>query len=130
MCAATRRLRPTRLCRVLCGVVGLTLALATQVSAGAIWFYEQGTPDQGLASAGRAASARDASTAYTNPAGMGRLDSTQFLLGAGALVIQSEFDTAPGTTESGGGANLTSALPLLSGFFVYNLSPDWKLGVG
>jgi long-chain fatty acid transport protein len=111
-------------------VAGLTFALATQVSAGAIWFYEQGTPDQGLASAGRAASARDASTASTNPAGMGRLDSTQFLLGAGGLVIQSEFDTAPGTTESGGGSNLTSALPLLSGFFVYNLSPDWKIGVG
>lgn len=72
----------------------------------------QSTPDMGLAAAGRAASAKDASTAYTNPAGMARLDSTQFLLGAGAFVIQSSFDTAPGTTESGGGAILNSALPV------------------
>lgn len=117
-----------RFCRVLCEVACLTLVLVSHAWAGGIWFYEQSTPDMGLAAAGRAASAKDASTAYTNPAGMSRLDSTQFLLGAGALVIQSSFDTAPGTTESGGGANITSALPLLSGFFVYNLAPDWKLG--
>ena len=115
--------------RVLAGVACLTVTLVTQAWAGGIWFYEQSTPDQGLAAAGRAASAKDASTAYTNPAGMSRLDSTQFLLGAGALVIQSSFDTATGTTESGDGASLNSALPLLSGFFVYNLASDWKLGV-
>ena len=115
--------------RVLAGVACLTVTLVTQAWAGGIWFYEQSTPDQGLAAAGRAASAKDASTAYTNPAGMSRLDSTQFLIGAGAFVIQSSFDTATGTTESGDGASLNSTLPLLSGFFVYNLAPDWKLGV-
>jgi long-chain fatty acid transport protein len=51
------------------------------------------------------------------------------MLGAGALVIQSQFETEPGTSVGGGGANLTSALPLLSAFYVYNLSQDWKLGV-
>lgn len=115
--------------RVLAGVACLTVTLVTQAWAGGIWFYEQSTPDQGLAAAGRAASAKDATTAYTNPAGMSRLDSTQFLIGAGALVIQSSFDTATGTTESGDGASLNSTLPLLSGFFVYNLAPDWRLGV-
>src|SRR5215831_9522964 len=118
--------------RALKGVVAaawLTVTLAAQASAGGLWFYELSTPDQGTAAAGRAAMAKDASTAYGNPAGMARLDSTQFLLGAGALVLQSQFETEPGTTVSGGGSNITSALPLLSAFYVYNLARDWKLGV-
>ena len=111
------------------GAAWLTVVMAAQASAGGLWFYEQSTPDQGTAAAGRAAMARDASTAYGNPAGMSRLESTQLLFGAGALVLQSQFETGPGTTVGGGGANLTSAIPLLSGFYVYNLSQDWKLGV-
>jgi long-chain fatty acid transport protein len=111
------------------GAAWLTVVMAAQASAGGLWFYEQSTPDQGTAAAGRAAMARDASTAYGNPAGMSRLESTQLLFGAGALVLQSQFETEPGTTVGGGGASLTSAIPLLSGFYVYNLSQDWKLGV-
>ena len=119
----------SRVLRGLAGAVGLTVALTAQAWAGGIWFYEQSTPDQGTAVAGRAALARDASTAYANPAGMARLDSTQFLIGAGALIIQSEFETEPGTNVGGGGSTLTSALPSLSGFYVYNLARDWKVGV-
>jgi long-chain fatty acid transport protein len=115
--------------KAMAGAVGLTAVLAANAFAGGLWFYEQSTPDQGTAAAGRAAMARDASTAYGNPAGMSRLDSTQFLIGAGALILQSNFETEPGTTVSGGGANLTSALPDLSAFYVYDLSRDWKLGV-
>ena len=111
------------------GAACLTVALAAQAWAGGLWFYEQSTPDQGTAAAGRAAMARDAFTAYGNPAGMSRLDSTQLLIGAGALVIQSEFEAEPGTTVGGGGSTLTSALPSLSGFYVYNLARDWKVGV-
>jgi long-chain fatty acid transport protein len=119
----------SRMVRGVLGAAWLTAALAVPAWAGGIWFYEQSTTDQGTAAAGRAAMARDASTAYGNPAGMARLDSTQFMIGAGALVIQSEFETEAGTTVAGGGASLTSAIPLLSGFYVYNLSRDWKLGV-
>src|SRR5262245_33853727 len=118
-----------RTVKAVVGAACLTVVLAAHASAGGLWFYELSTPDQGTAAAGRAAMAKDASTAYGNPAGMARLDNTQFLLGAGALVLQSQFDTEPGTTVGGGGANLTSALPLLSAFYVYNLARDWKLGV-
>ena len=41
---------------------------------GGVFLYEVGTPDLGLASAGRAALAEDASTVMGNPAGMSRLD--------------------------------------------------------
>jgi len=118
-----------RLLRALCFAACLSLAVTSQAQAGAAWFYEQGTPDQGTSAAGRAALAKDASTAYGNPAGMTYLNQTQFLLGAGATVIQSEFETEPGTNQSGGGHNLTSALPLMTGHFVYNVSPDFKLGL-
>src|SRR5262245_65494962 len=92
----------------LVGALCLTAVLATNALAGGLWFYEQSTPDQGTAAAGRAAMARDASTAYGNPAGMSRLDNTQFLIGAGALILQSNFETEPGTNVSGRGANLQS----------------------
>ena len=40
-----------------CGAACLTVALTTQAWAGGLWFYEQMTPDQGTAAAGRAAMA-------------------------------------------------------------------------
>ena len=45
--------------------------------------------------------------------------------------MQSEFDVAPGTTQSGGSANITSALPEGSGYYVHSFTgaPDFKLGV-
>lgn len=97
--------------------------------AGGIWLYEMATPDQGTAAAGRAALGLDASTAWANPAGMTRLEQSQLLLGIGPLVIQSEFDVKPGTTTSGGGADITSVLPLASGYYVQNLTSDFKLGL-
>jgi len=96
--------------------------------AGGIWLYEMATPDQGTAAAGRAALALDASTVWLNPAGMTRLERSQLLLGAGAIVIQNNFDVEPGTTVSGGGTSLTTALPTGSGFYLQNLTPDFKLG--
>ena len=97
--------------------------------AGGIWLYEMATPDQGTAVAGRAALGLDASTAWANPAGMTRLDQSQLLAGLGPLVIQSQFDIEPGTTNSGGGASITSVLPLASGYYVHSLSSDFKLGL-
>jgi long-chain fatty acid transport protein len=122
-----------RAARVGAGVLVATLLLVRgplpPAWAGAIWLYEMATPDQGTAAAGRAALALDASTVWLNPAGMTRLDRSQLLLGAGAVVIQSTFDVDPGTTTSGGGASITTALPVGSGFYVQNLTQDFKLGV-
>ncbi|MBW1785464.1 MAG: outer membrane protein transport protein, partial [Deltaproteobacteria bacterium] len=46
---------------------------ATSTWAAGLVLYETGTPDVGRANAGRAAIAKDASTAGGNPAGMTRL---------------------------------------------------------
>ena len=45
--------------------------------AGGLLLYEIGTAEVGLASAGFGARAQDASTVFTNPAGMPRLDGNQ-----------------------------------------------------
>jgi len=55
--------------------------------------YEVGTADVGLASAGYTARAQDASTAFTNPAGMTRLDGSQATLGARGDLVGQYKDT-------------------------------------
>ena len=102
--------------------------------AGGLIAYEIGTADVGLASAGYNARAQDASTVFTNPAGMTRLDGAQ-LLGAGQLDYGNlEFSPGPGTspglgTEDGGKAFGSNGWFLGGGgFFSYSMSPDLKLG--
>ena len=52
---------------------------------------EVGTADVGLASAGYTARAQDASTVFTNPAGMTRLDGTQVLAGGQLMWFNNNF---------------------------------------
>jgi long-chain fatty acid transport protein len=115
----------TLLClTVLAGVPG-------KASAGGFFVYEIGTPDVGLASAGYASRAQDASTVFTNPAGMTRLDHSELLIGVqpyyGYQVFSTNHHTA--TTGSDGGNAL---VPLPNGglFYVYSLTPKLKLGIG
>ena len=58
-----------------CGILGVAclFALVVSAEAGGLYLYEIGSPDVGLAAAGYAARAADASTVFTNPAGMTRL---------------------------------------------------------
>ena len=56
---------------VAAGVLTATVA-TTSAHAGGLFLYEMGTPDLGTASAGRAAAADNAATAFGNPAGMTR----------------------------------------------------------
>jgi long-chain fatty acid transport protein len=63
-----------------CLALGLMLVHAP-VHAGGIALYEVGPTQTGLASAGYASRADDASTLFTNPAGMTRLKKSEFLTG-------------------------------------------------
>ncbi len=118
-------------------LLGSTLALATvgtgSAMAGGLELYEIATPDVGLASAGYAARAEDASTLFKNPAGMSRLDNTQFQGGLqltyGSVSFSPNGATSPRLGNDGGG-NAIGALPAASGFYVYNLSDRVKIGMG
>src|SRR5262249_33326756 len=123
-------------------VLALCVALAASAAqAAGLYIYDVGTPDLGLAAAGRAALANDASTVMGNPAGMTRLDRSQLTSSLYTIIPSMQFDRGPNTTFSGGnGFNAGAPIPSLSSvsipfpagglFFVFSLSPDFKLGVG
>jgi len=93
--------------------------------------YEQGTPDVGLASAGQGARAQDASTVFTNPAGMTQLQGSQLLVGVEPLFGNYTFSPNAKTSLKGtNGGNAAVPMPGGSFFYVYSLSPNLKLGFG
>ena len=98
--------------------------------AGGLFLYEMATPDLGTASAGRAAAADNAATAFGNPAGMTRLDQSQMLVGIQPAYGISHFDKGNDTTVSGGnGGNALGFIPGLGGYYVYSATPDLKFGL-
>ena len=101
--------------------------------AGGLYLYELGTPDVGLASAGYAARAQDASTVFKNPAGMSYLTGAQLQAGVQLLYGSVQFTPNAGTSPSlgsNGGGNAVGALPALSAFFVQPLSERVAIGFG
>ncbi|HEY6418111.1 MAG TPA: outer membrane protein transport protein [Candidatus Binataceae bacterium] len=119
---------------VLAMVVLLLLASIvrpTFARAGGFFLSEIGTPDLGLASAGYASRAQDASTVFTNPAGMTRLDQSQLLVGVQPIYGHEVFSPNGQTTTTGpDGGNAILPLPGASVFYVYNLTKNLKLGIG
>ena len=102
--------------------------------AGGLIAYEFGTAEVGLASAGYGARAQDASTTFTNPAGMTRLAGTQVLAAGQVLWGNTKFSidsgTSPGLGSSDGGYAVGTDGWFLGGggFVSYSVSPDLKLG--
>ena len=107
---------------------------AGQAGAGGMTIYEIGTADVGLASAGYGARAQDASTVFTNPAGMTRLDGHQLLAAGQVAYGWTKFSIGSGTSPELGSSNGGNAFgwggwaPGGGGFFSYSVSPDLKLG--
>jgi long-chain fatty acid transport protein len=105
--------------------------VASPVGAGGLMLYEVGTADVGLASAGYTARAQDASTVFTNPAGMTRLQGSQATLGAQVLYGDVTFTIGQGTSAALGstdGGYPIGWFPGGGGFYSYSVSPDLKLG--
>jgi long-chain fatty acid transport protein len=116
-------------------VVACSAALAPSAHAAGIGLYEIATPDLGLAAAGYAARANDASTLFTNPAGMSRLQDSEFAGGVQLLYGSVEFRKEPSLTGvalrgSGDGGNAIGLLPGASAFFVQPLSDRIAVGLG
>jgi len=105
------------------------LAFSTPAWSGGLALYELGTPDVGTAAAGWSARAQDASTAFTNPAGMTRLDRSQMLAGAQPLYVNAKFDTDSSTFGGGDGGNAGGLVPAAGLYYVHDLTQEWKLGV-
>jgi long-chain fatty acid transport protein len=119
------------LIRVLCSIFLVTVFVGGSAHAGGIALYEFGSPDVGLAAAGYAARAQDASTVFTNPAGMSRLEKSQVMGGLQALYGNVEFSPNSATTISGDDGGIAVGwMPGGSAFIVHKLNPDWSIGFG
>jgi len=111
-------------------LISLGICLTPILShAAGLWLYEQATPDMGLAAAGRAALAQDASTAAANPAGMTLLERDQLEGGLLGIFVTAKFDSDSTTFTGGDGGDAGGFVPAGSFSYVHGLSPDLKLGV-
>lgn len=113
-----------------CGVVS-----SAGLQAGGLSLYEIATPDVGIASAGYAARAEDASTVFKNPAGMSRLREAQFQGGLQLTYGDVRFskdtgETGPLLRNDGDGGNAVGALPAAGAFVVLPLSDRFAVGLG
>jgi len=114
-------------------VAALLVAASGSARAGGIDLYEIATPDLGLASAGYAARAEDASTLFKNPAGMSQLEGAQFQGGLQALYGSVSFTADANTSRRLGtdnGGNAIGGLPGASLFVVVPLSEKLRVGFG
>jgi len=103
------------------------LGIANQANAGGLYLYEIGTEDLGLANAGTAARAQDASTVASNPAGMTRLAGNQLTLGAQVLYGDLPYELDNPYLEGPG--NVVGWLPAASSFYSHSISDDLKVGI-
>jgi long-chain fatty acid transport protein len=112
---------------------GISAALmSATASAGGISLYEVGTADVGLAAAGYTARAQDASTVFTNPAGMTRLDGDQITVSGQVFYGDSGFSIESGTSPALGtneGGNPIGWLPGGGVFYSHSISQNVKIGM-
>jgi long-chain fatty acid transport protein len=105
-------------------------------SAAGFALIEQSGSGMGNAFAGAAATAEDASTVFFNPAGMSRLQGSQFAVAGHVIGVQSSFNgrgTAPfvlgGATVTGtGDPGGTSMVP--NAYFVMPIGDRMRFGIG
>ena len=85
----------------------------------------------GRGSAGWAARADDASTLFTNPAGMARADAQGLLLGGQLTFGQFSFEPGSDNGVAGtGGGNPVGWVPGGSAFYTRALGERWSAGLG
>jgi len=121
-----------RTCGLLLGLAVLTAAAPSRARAGGLLLYEVGTAEVGLASAGWAARAQDASTVLTNPAGMARLEGTNLLIGGQVLYADLGFTPDAGTSPglgTGSGGNPVGWFPGGGAYFTWAVSREITVGL-
>lgn len=116
--------------------LGIALCCASSSAfASGFALLEQSSSRLGTAFAGTAAAADDASSVFYNPAGLAKLEGTQFLVVASGILISSEFNNsgsqaAFGQTlgNEGGDAGDWNAVP--AAFLSVPLSDQFTFGFG
>ncbi|HVS55396.1 MAG TPA: outer membrane protein transport protein [Casimicrobiaceae bacterium] len=129
------RFRHTGLAAAVGSAALLAAGHAGLADGSAFALQEQSGSGLGNAFAGGAATAEDASTIFTNPAGMSRLTNMQ-VVGAGSLIcLQAKFSdngSLPAAFQSlggnGGDAGSCNVVPAL--YLAAPINSQWSVGIG
>ncbi len=110
----------------------LTIGWTVPCHSGGVYLYEVNATEVGLAGAGWATRADDATTVFTNPAGMIRIEGREYEAMLMPLYLHVDFEENNNTTVSGGSKDASSWLP--GGSFNYVRQIDeksaWGVSVG
>lgn len=104
------------------------LLFSSSSYAGGLYLYEIATDDLGLAAAGSAARAEDASVMAANPAGLTHVKGKSFTGGYQALYGDTDFDLDDSSLDGPG--NTIGYTPVVSSFYSQQLDDKWTVGVG
>lgn len=115
--------------RYITAVICIIVLFSGSTWGAGLWVYEMANPDMGTASAGRGATAADASVAMFNPAGMTKLDRSQLFTGIQGSWLDVKFDVDESTFGGGDGGNAGDFIPAGSIAYAYSVNPKLKLGV-
>jgi long-chain fatty acid transport protein len=113
---------------VLAGLFSMLLPAA--VFAGGLFLSEISGSEVGLASAGWAARAQNASTVFTNPAGMTRFSKDELDTGLQPIYLNVKFNADSDTTVSGKNGDASGWLPAGGLYLVHSFTPEFKMGLG
>lgn len=115
--------------------VAMFAAAASQAFGSAFALQEQSGSGLGNAFAAGAAAAEDASTIFTNPAGMSRLPGTQAAVAGSLICLSAKFSdsgSVPAAFQalggSGGDAGSCAVVPAL--YLAVPLNRQWTFGMG
>jgi long-chain fatty acid transport protein len=113
------------------GILVMSSLLLTAVTgkAGGLYLYEIGSPDVGLAAAGYAARAQDASTTFTNPAGMTRLKKPSLMAGSQPMYLNLDFSADNNTTVAGDSGDSNGWMPAGGLFYVHPVNDRLAFGL-
>ncbi len=106
-------------------IASTVLASFSAYSAGVL-LHELGNNDLGLAAAGKAARAQDASVMASNPAGLSNVEGQSFTGGLMALYGDTEYQM----DEVGSAGNIVGFVPLGSAFYSQQMNDKVTLGIG
>ncbi|MEG3111217.1 outer membrane protein transport protein [Pantoea sp. T14] len=107
------------------------LLLSASSQASGLYLYEIATEDTGLAGAGQAARAQDASTLVTNPAGLTRLPDRMLTGGLQALYGDTPYTLDDDAALRGNSpGNTIGWFPGASVFYHQRLNEDISAGIG
>lgn len=106
-------------------IASAVLASTSAYSAG-VYLHEIGNNDLGLAAAGKAARAQDASVLAANPAGLSNVEGQSFTGGMMMLYGDTEYQMDNGASAG----NIVGFVPLGSAFYSQQMNDRLTLGIG